>query len=210
MLNSELDTTQDTLPGGQSPESGKGETSTGKPRTYTEADMKAETGRRKKVETQLTEMQSRLAELERNDDERELAGIKDKPDAQANFQLKKSIKELKAELAQSKMTIEELKEQASKGTRYEQLEAARKISAQYENIDPEDLIGKTEEQITAFCKKYGKVKGKEDEPPGRKPDSGVTGGGTGTLTNEQADNMSMEDYAARRKKEDPRFKRQGG
>jgi hypothetical protein len=190
MLDESNTTTKDTLlEKGQSSSGEEGGTSTVKPRNYTEkelSDRVAKAGREKvsAMETQIEELKDQIESL------------KTDPSKPVNAEVlagyRKQVRDLKAANAQKEQENADLREQASKGTKYEQLDAARKLAEPYENIDPEDLIGKDEEGIKAFLKKYGKKKG-ETTPEGEsyKPDSGVTHGGKVTLTNDNVEKMDV-------------------
>jgi len=149
---------------------GEGGTSAKAPRTYTEkeySDALANAGRQA-VERAKADMQTQIDALQSQLDEKELAAIGDNPEAKSKFQLNREKSALEKR-------IKELENDAAKGRKYEQLQEAQKIAAGYENIDPEDLVGKTTEDAEAFCKKYGKPKGEQPVEP--KPDSGVNSGG---------------------------------
>lgn len=178
--------TQDNLPEGGQPSGGKGKTSTKTPKTYTEAefqkahsDREAEAGRRRKAEGEIKTLKEQMADLQRQNDERELAGIgEDNPEAKASLQLKKQLRDANARLRQMESDLEIEREKSKKSEAYERLEKAREFISGYENLDPHDLVDIPEERWEAFAKRYGKPKGETPpEEEGYKPDSGVTSGG---------------------------------
>lgn len=155
-----------------------------KERTYTEEeykkvsnDLSSESGRRKAAETRATKYKKELDQLHK-DYEDEVSGKADKenPDSFTNAQFRIENRRLKSQVAQLEADLEEAQENNKEIDRLKELESARKIASGYTNIDAEDLVGKNEEEQLAFCKKYGKPKGKSEksEESDHKPDSGVT------------------------------------
>ena len=192
MLDSDANTVKDQVLAAGLSSDGDAKSSTDNP-TYTKADIdKAisdalsrrghELARESKAKADalVAEKNQDIQKLQDRLDELELAGVdKDNPEATTLFQIKKELRNVKAGLRQAEIDKANLAEKAEKADRYEQLEATRKVAAKYENIDPVDLIGKTDEQIDAFCKRYGKLKdAASPEDSNHVPDSGRTSGGT--------------------------------
>jgi len=152
--------------------------------------------------------EEKIAQKEKEAEDKELAGAETDED-KAKIKAKFDIKAANRELATKVSAFE--KEKAEHAA---ELEAAQNTKreiliwdiAKEAKIDPSDLkdtvneLGlTTQEQIKAAAKR---LKPAGDKTP-LQPDSNKTKGGTGALTVEQADKLSMAEYAARRKEQDP-------
>lgn len=123
--------------------------------------------------------------LEAKEDADELAKIpqedtKGRSDFQVKQSLRKQIKSLETErdtaIAKAKDDEEDALSWRNHKQKQDSLAVMKRIADKYENIDPEDLVGKTEEQAKEFCKKYGKPKESQQEEQ-HQPDSGIGSGG---------------------------------
>jgi chromosome segregation ATPase len=233
MSDESTQATKDTLSAneqGQSSSGGEGGTSTGSPKTYTEAEVEAQVqkrlsdkladvGRKSKqhsdhLETQIRASQDTITALQKQIDEVEEGRYKDNPDAMSVYQMKRQLRDERAKLLEGKQELDRQRQEhqaeIDESKAYKRLRKAQEIAARYTGINPEELVNLTDgsdERMEALAKRIGKPKQEpkpKTEPTAEvKPDSGVTSGG-GQLTPEIADKLSMEEYAARRKKEDSR------
>lgn len=161
--------------------SGDGKTSQEAPRAYTVeewrrskeySDALASAGR-----TKIAEKDEIISDLTRRLEELENASAGDDNEKLNALQRKRKDAEKEKLLRQKDARIAELEEKARKADEYEQMEAYKGLAGQYENIDPKDLVGKSEEDAKAFCKRYGVPK--NSETSAGKVDGGRSSGGGG-------------------------------
>lgn len=163
------------------------------------------------IETEKQALQAReekIAQKEKEAEDKELAGA-ETDEEKAKIKAKFDIKAANRELANKVAAFE--KEKAEHAAELEAAQETKKEIlifdiAKEAKIDPSDLkdtvteLGlTTQEQIKAAAKR---LKPAGDKTP-LQPDPNTTKGGAGAFTAEQADKMSMDDYAARRKEQDP-------
>jgi len=161
---------------------------------------------------------TKIAEWERRREQAELEEARRDPDKLAAWQKKQTEKTRDAEFAKREQDL--ARREAEQEARVRATQEAQlgmkvyEIAARYD-LNPEelrkdmkDLNLTTLEQLEKYAKRMSTT---GERPPGGEgakvttapitvPTSGVTSGG-GKLTNEQLDKLSMEDYAAHRKKQ---------
>ena len=171
--------------------------------------------------------EAKVAEREAAEDAAELAEAKTDPDKMAAYKAKQAEKSKSKSLDEREAAIK--KERAeldrNKAEHAERVRAAEEVTlgmklyeiAARHELNPEDLKAgvedlnlTTEAQAEALAKRMkptgerppgGETKGEEEQTiPVTVP---TTGGSHGKLTPEEADKLSMEDYADRRRKEQP-------
>ncbi|OGN90384.1 MAG: hypothetical protein A2158_05685 [Chloroflexi bacterium RBG_13_46_14] len=159
-------------------------------------------------EKAVKEAEERYSAYQRQQEESENEKYRSDPDGLKAIQEKRQRKQERDELTRQKAEVEADKaanaEKLAKADELE-LELAVWKAAQAKGVDADKLKTKvtkfglkTEEQILDLAETMAVAK-KED----LRADSNKGIGGSGELTVEKADKMSMEEYAAARKKEDP-------
>ena len=151
------------------------------------------------AERRATEAEAALTEAQKAKDEAELESIGDNPDALTLHRARMRQRERDAELTKRERTLEQNKAEHEEAIRealeFKQARSATEIASKYEGIDPATLLELTDgsvEKMEVLAQKLGTLKAKA---PSFKPDSGLTSGGAGKLTNEQVENMPVEAYA---------------
>jgi len=165
------------------------------------------------IETEKQALQAReekIAQKEKEAEDKELAGA-ETDEEKAKIKAKFDIKAANRELANKVAAFE--KEKAEHAAELEAAQETKKEIlifdiAKEAKIDPSDLKDYIKElQLENPTPEQIKAAAKRLKPAGEKtplqPDSNKTKGGAGAFTAEQADKMSMDDYAARRKEQDP-------
>jgi chromosome segregation ATPase len=201
------------------------------PKTYTEEEVNRRhstldktiavlTKERDQAKQDLEATNSRLDELQRRIDEAEEEGVRAKPEAHDIWKQRKELRDLKNQLEAEKRQLDKDTADHQDALRQiEEMKAESSISkiASSKGVDPELLKAKckklgltTEDQITEMADTLASIKPQntEEKPEeeGKKPlnaDSNLHSGALGKITNEQANKMSMEEYRAARKKQDP-------
>jgi len=216
-MSGETTEPQDPLSQGEGPASEKGSTSaegqilTAEQIAKLRSDAAAEAGRQRKAaelerdsaKQQLDEMKARLEELETAKREAELAQYKGDPAKLEAYQRETQLTDkerkllaLEKEIARRDALIKEKEEKLTKAEKEAQLrEVASKHGVTLDEvkelgIEPTVL----DTLLTKFLKKEQKEEPKNDEWFNFKPDSGVTSGGTGRLTNDSAKRMPFEEF----------------
>jgi septal ring factor EnvC (AmiA/AmiB activator) len=178
-----------------------------------EASLKAQQAEIEASRTEITKIQEQI-------DEAELEAAKGDPARLRELQARKSYKALLADLETKKRELQKERDalERDKTEHAETLKAAQEaqleidiweIGAEF-NVNPvtlkdtmKDLNLSTADQARALAKRLSEsLKRPDESEKGLTPDSGVTSG-TGKPTMEQLGKMSMEDYAAYRKKGNP-------
>lgn len=187
------------------------------PKTYTEedrktweksvSDAKANEGRLRKAHEQALSdkkaLEERIADIERKAEEAELEKYKDDPETLDVVKERQQLrKEKLAVEAEKRRHADDLAEVQS----YKRQKTASEIAAKYGvNADTLiDLSDGTPEKMEALAKVLPKLVPETPKTPEKKEekkevphaDSGLGNGGSGELTSEQAEKLSMEDYAA--------------
>lgn len=223
-----MDETKQTnqgTPQGTEPSSGGEGGITPPTKVYSEAeyrkaisDLKADFGRKEKeltkslketqvaketIEKSFDSTSSRLEALEDRIRESELETIRDNPSQLKLYQEKDTLtKRLRDyEKKERELIVRETKV-ASIETEMQEAKKGSLLSLVANRVTPEKLE-KLKSLSMEALEVMVDVIGKEPvaSAPGFTPDSGISSGGIGELTVEQADKMSMEEYASRRKKQ---------
>ncbi len=193
------------------------------PKTYTEDEVERKFSQQRSVlDKRITELEKQLtktgkaldlttkraseaenayARIQKEKEDDEYEGIKDNPDAISIYQAKKRNQEREAELSKKEKELEEHKaeheEALSELRTFKLTQEAQAIAAKYEGVDAELLIrltDKSPEKMELLASQLGALKAKKALTPPL-PDSGLSIGGQGKLTDEQIEKMSVEEYA---------------
>ena len=146
------------------------------------------------------EAEEALARSLKEQEEKELAEIQDRPDELSLYRAKQRVREEGRKNEQTKKELEaskaEHEEALAEVLTFKLNQVAQAIAAKYEGVDAGLLIqltDKTPEKMELLASQLGKAKAKTPMTP--RPDSGLSSGGAGKLTAEQIEKMSAEDYA---------------
>ncbi len=193
------------------------------PKTYTEDEVEKKFSQQRSVlDKRITELEKQLtktgkaldlttkraseaenayARIQKEKEDAEYNSIQDNPDAISIYQAKKRNQEREAELSKRERELEEHKaeheEALSELQTFKLTQVAQGIAAKYEGVDAGLLIqltDKTPEKMELLATQLGTLKAKKALTPPL-PDSGLSIGGQGKLTDEQIEKMSVEEYA---------------
>jgi len=165
------------------------------------ADLNKQLKLKEEEAGEVQSLKAKLAELEEEQERKELAEAGDNPDLKRQIQDRKISRQRQADLAKRERELKarELEhEEAIKAvTQYNLGKLAGGIASKYPGIEAADLIELSDgspEKMEKIAQRLSKK-----EAPGLRPDSGISVG-SGEPTIEQLDKMTPEEYAEWRKR----------
>lgn len=224
-------TTQDSPQPGAGPTSGGAVGTTPPAKVFTEAehlkaisDLKAEQGRKEKqlakslretqaameaVEKNFQATSTRLEVVENQITQREMEGVRDNPNLLTLYQEKQSLssrlrehEKKERDLAVREARVASIEAEAQETKK----DALLSLLADKVTVDKlEKLKAQSMEALEAIVDIIGRTSPALPAPgaPEFKPDSGISSAGGGEITPEWAEKATPEEYAERRKKQDP-------
>ena len=217
-MDGKENTKQDALQGTGQPSVGETSPSL-EPKTYTEkevdklirerhstldkqiADLKKQLKQKEGEAGEVQGLKAKVAELEEEQERKELAEAGDNPDLKRQIQDRKAFKQRQSDLEKRERELKarelEHEEAIKEMTQYNLGKLAGEIVSKYPGIEAADLIELSDGSPEKMEKIAQRLSRKE--APGIRPDSGISVG-SGEPTIEQLDKMTPEEYAEWRKR----------
>ena len=165
------------------------------------ADLNKQLKLKEEEAGEVRSLKAKLAELEEEQERKELAEAGDNPDLKRQIQDRKAFKQRQSDLEKRERELKarelEHEEAIKEMTQYNLGKLAGEIVSKYPGIEAADLIelgDGSPEKMEKIAQRLSRK-----EAPGLRPDSGISVG-SGEPTIEQLDKMTPEEYAEWRKR----------